>query len=182
MHEVHCHDNGLFDQLMGWIEGILQFLREGPKGGKLDMNALFAGAISVNRIDQEKAIEEINHLIAWQEAHQKWHQNKTCQKMAVEGGINLNADLVPSGLCLSSTDFGIDEMGLQDVNYEEGSESEDENSEEDELDPIEAERRRRAKKRDHLRRTAGEPVKPPVSEVHKLEDNFLTMLRMVLAD
>src|SRR5438045_3485993 len=71
VHEVHCHDNGLFDQLIGWIEGILQFLREGPKGGKLDMNALFAGAISVNRIDQEKAIEEINHLIAWQEAHKK---------------------------------------------------------------------------------------------------------------
>ena len=182
VHEVHCHDNGLFDQLMGWIEGILRFLREGPEGGKLDMNALFAGAISVNQIDQAKAIEEINQLISWQEARKKWHQDKTRQKMAAEGGVNPNIESVPGGIIFKSTDFGIDQMDMQDINYEEQSESEDENSEEDELDPIEAERRRRAKKRDHLRRTAGEPVKPSISEVHKLMDSFLAMLRMVLAE
>jgi hypothetical protein len=32
IHEVHTHDNGLFVQLMGWLEGILQFLKEGPRG------------------------------------------------------------------------------------------------------------------------------------------------------
>lgn len=145
------------------------------------MNALFAGAVSVNQIDHVKATEEINQLISWQEARKKWHQDKTRQKMAAEGGIDPNVETLPGGITLKSTDFGIDEMDLQDINYEEQSESDDENSEDDELDPIQAERRRRAKKRDHLRRAAGEPVKPPVAEIHKLEDSFLAMLRMVLA-
>lgn len=38
------------------------------------------------------------------------------------------------------------------------------------------------KKQDHLRRTAGEPVKPVVTEVKKLQPGFLAMLRQVLAD
>lgn len=182
VHEVHLHDNGLFDKLMGWIEGILEFLRQGPKGGKLDINALFAGAVSVNQLDQAKAIEEIDSLISWQEARKKWHQDKTRQKMAAEGTANANAESVPGAVAFKSTDFGIDEMDLQDMNYEEQSESDDEDSETDELDPIQAERKRRAKKRDHLRRTAGEPAKPEISEVHKLKESFLAMLRMVLAD
>jgi hypothetical protein len=182
VHEVHLHDNGLFDKLMGWIEGILEFLRQGPKNGKLDMNALFQGAVSVNQLDEAKAIAEINALISWQEARKRWHQDKTRQKMAAEGGANANVEVVPGALSFKSTDFGLDQMDLQDMNYEEESESDDEDEEEDELDPIAAERKRRAKSRDHLRRTAGEPVKPPVSEVHKLKESFLAMLRMVLAD
>jgi hypothetical protein len=182
VHEVHLHDDGLFDKLMGWIEGILEFLRYGPKDGKLDINALFAGAVSVGQLDKEKAIAEVNELVKWQEARKKWHQDKTRQKMAADGAVNADLDGAPGSTTFKSTDFGIDEMDLQDVNYEEESESEDENSEEDELDPLEAERKRRAKKRDHLRRRAGEPVKPVITEVHKLKDSFLAMLRMVLAD
>jgi hypothetical protein len=64
----------------------------------------------------------------------------------------------------------------------EDSDTEDEDDEDDELDPIMAERKRRSKHQQHLRRTAGEPVKPPVSEVLKLHPSFLAMLRMVLAD
>lgn len=60
--------------------------------------------------------------------------------------------------------------------------SSDEDDEDDELDPIAAERKRRAKKRDVLRRSAGEPTKPDVREVLKLRENFLTILRKVLAD
>ena len=60
--------------------------------------------------------------------------------------------------------------------------SEDEDSDDENLDPIVAERKRRAKKQDHLRRTAGEPVKPPVAELPKLREGFLAMLRMVLAE
>jgi hypothetical protein len=167
---------------MGWIEGILEFLRQGPKNGKLDMNALFQGAVSVKQLDEAKAIAEINSLIGWQEARKRWHQDKTRQKMAAEGGLNSNVEVVPGALSFQSTDFGLDQMDLQDMNYEEQSESEDENEEEDELDPISAERKRREKSRDHLRRTAGEPAKPPVSEAHKLKESFLAMLRMVLAD
>lgn len=179
VHEVHTHDNGLFGQLMGWIEGILEFLRQGPKAGKLDMNALFTGALSINQLDKQKATTEIDALISWQEARKKWHQDKTRQKMAAEGSANV--EMVPGAISFKSSDFGIEEMDLQEVNYESGDSS-DEEEEEDELDPIESERRRRARKQDHLRRTAGEPEKPVVVEVERLRESFLAMLRMVLAE
>jgi hypothetical protein len=66
------------------------------------------------------------------------------------------------------------------LTFDEDSENEDEAA--DELDPVNAERYWRAKKQDHLRRTAGEPTKPDISEVTKLQPSFLAMLRMVLAD
>ncbi|RDW88170.1 hypothetical protein BP6252_00202 [Coleophoma cylindrospora] len=182
VHEVHTHDNGLFTQLMGWIEGILEFLRNGPKAGKLDINALVAGAVSVNQLDMQKATTEIDSLIAWQEARKKWHQDKTRQKMAAEGSAGVQVETVPGGITFKSSDFGLDQMDLQDMDYEDESESGDEDSEDDELDPIAAERRRRAKKQDHLRRTAGEPVKPDVVEIYNLKESFLAMLRMVLAE
>lgn len=181
VHEVHTHDNGLFTQLMGWIEGILDFLRQGPKGGKLDINALVAGAVSVGQLDKAKAISEVDALVSWQEDRKKWHQSKTRQKMAAEGGSATTVESASGGF-LKSSDFGLDQMDLDDVNYEEQSSEGDEDEIDDELDPIQAERKRRAKKQDHLRRTAGEPTKPLVVEVEKLKDNFLSMLRMVLAE
>lgn len=180
VHEVHLHDNGLFDKLMGWIEGILEFLRRGPAGGKLDMNAIFRGAVSVNQLDQSKAIDEIDELISWQEARKKWHQDKTRQKMAAEGSAPV--DGVPGGIVFKSSDFGLDEMDLEDMAYEEDDDSEEEAEAEEDMDPILVERKRRSKKQDRLRRTAGEPVKPEVEEVHKLQESFNAMLRMVLAD
>ncbi|KAL2070927.1 hypothetical protein VTL71DRAFT_13953 [Oculimacula yallundae] len=186
VHEVHTHDNGLFTQLMGWIEGILEFLRQGPKAGKLDINALFAGAVSVGQLDKDKAIAEIDSLIAWQEARKKWHSDKTRQKMAAEGGAPGAGGVlesVPGGIAFSSSDFGLDQMDLQEMTYAEDEEgSSDEEEEDDDMDPIAAERKRRAKKQDHLRRTAGEPVKPEVEEVDRLKESFLSMLRMVLAE
>lgn len=75
-------------------------------------------------------------------------------------------------------------MDLEELKYddedEEGSTEEEERI--DELDPIAGERKRRQKAQDRLRRTAGEPVKPAVSEVLKLRPSFLAMLRMVLAE
>jgi hypothetical protein len=181
VHEVHTHDNGLFTQLMEWIEGILEFLRKGPTNGTLNVNALFEGGVSSGVIDKTKAVEEINSLIAWQEARKKWHNDKTRQKMAAEGHVG--SDMMPLGMnSFKTADFGLDEEDLQDMAYDDGSDSEQEAEEEDELDPIEAERRRRAKRQDRLRRSAGEPEKPQISEVHKLKDNFLIMLRDVLAN
>ncbi|KAI1823594.1 succinate flavoprotein subunit [Xylaria intraflava] len=176
IHEVHTHDNGLFTQLMGWIEGILEFLRNGPAHGAIDMNALFEGAVSSGQLDKTKAIEEIDRLIAWQEARKKWHHDKTRQKMAAEGSTS-NVGLPGVG-SFNASDFGLDTMDLEDLNYDFASdEAEAEAEEDDELDPIEAERRRRAKKQDRLKGSAGEPAKPAVSEVHSLKDNFLIMLR-----
>lgn len=71
------------------------------------------------------------------------------------------------------------DMSISDQEYDD---EEDEEEADDDLDPIAAERRRRAKKQDRLRRTAGEPVKPEVSEILKLQDGFLSMLRMVLSE
>ena len=180
IHEVHTHDNGLFTQLMGWIEDILDFLRKGPKNGKLNVNALFEGGVSAGLLDKEKALAEVNALVTWQEARKKWHNEKTRQKMAAEGIAG--SDVMPPTMKFSSSDFGLDQEDLDDMNYDDGSEEEAEAEREDELDPIEAERRRRAKKQDRLRRSAGEPEKPQVSEVHHLMDNFLVMLREVLAN
>lgn len=194
VHEVHVHDNGLFSQLMGWLEGILDFLRHGPKGGKLDMNALFQGAADVHQIDKAAAIEEIDNLIRWQEERKKWHQDKTRQKMAAQtssssgagggGGAPLAATTPPPGsTTFRSSDFGIDPSDLADLDGDDSKSGSDsrEDSEED-ADPIAGERRRRMRNQDHLRRSAGEPVKPEVRQLKALREGFLSMLRMVLAD
>lgn len=72
----------------------------------------------------------------------------------------------------------MEELALSD----DDSENSEELDEEDDLDPINAERRRRTKQQDHLRRTAGEPVKPDIQEILKLSDSFSVMLRQVLAE
>jgi hypothetical protein len=110
VHEVHLHDNGLFDQLMGWLEGILEFLRHGPvSGGKLDMNALVQGGIDSGLIDKRKATREINSLIRWQTARKKWHSDKTRQKMA-SGGDEPDS-LLGGGIAgFKSSDFGLNEV------------------------------------------------------------------------
>ena len=53
---------------------------------------------------------------------------------------------------------------------------------EDELDPLQAERRHRRKAQDRLRARAGEPVKPEITEILKMREGFLAMLRMVLSE
>jgi hypothetical protein len=109
---VHIHDNGLFDQLMGWLEGILEFLRHGPPGGgKLDMNALFQGAMDSGIIDKRKATREINSLIRWQTARKKWHHDKTRQKMASGGGDEETAGNLLGGMGgFKTSDFGLNEV------------------------------------------------------------------------
>jgi hypothetical protein len=110
VHEVHIHDNGLFDQLMGWLDGILEYLRHGPRGGgKLDMNALFQGGMDGGLIDGRKAIREINSLIRWQTARKKWHQDKTRQKMASGGGDD-HADMMGGMGGFKTSDFGLNEV------------------------------------------------------------------------
>ena len=109
VHEVHLHDNGLFGALMAWLEDILDFLRKGPKGGKLDMNALFQGAMDLGQIDKDLCIKEINDLIAWQEARKQWHQDKTRQKMAADG--TSGASSTPGSTAFRSSDFGLHEVG-----------------------------------------------------------------------
>ena len=173
---------------MGWLEGILEFLRHGPKGGKLDMNALFQGAVEMKLINKSVAIDEINALIRWQEERKKWHHDKTRQKMAAEGSgnsIRSNSSTgAPGSTTFRSSDFGLNESDLAELQSSSpfSSDDDEDSIENDNADPIASERKRRAKKQDHLRRSAGEPQKPDVHEVVKLKEGFLAMLRMVLAE
>lgn len=114
IHEVHLHDNGLFQSLMAWIEEILEFLRKGPRGGKMDMNALFQGAEGAGQIDKVVALEEINALIKWQEDRKRWHLNKTRQKMAAEGTAG---ETIPGTATFNSSDFGLDEVSIDCLPY-----------------------------------------------------------------
>ncbi|ODH13254.1 hypothetical protein ACO22_07445 [Paracoccidioides brasiliensis] len=186
VHEVHLHDNGLFDALMAWLEDILHFLRHGPQtGGKLDMNALFRGAVDVGQIDPEVAIREIDSLVKWHAERKKWHHDKTRQKMAAEGsGVGASSDSgLPGSTTFRGSDFGLDEADLDDLAIDDiTSNTSDEDSADDDMDPIALERKRRAKLQDRLRRTAGEPVKPDIKEILKLRESFGAMLRMVLDD
>jgi hypothetical protein len=183
VHEVHLHDNGLFDKLMNWIENILDFLRNGPAGGKLDMNALFLGALDMKLVDSDKVVKEINSLIRWQMARKKWHNDKTRQKMASGGDVNAgNNGMGGLASTFKPGDFGLNAMDLQDLDMADEDDSESESDEDDDMDPIEAERKRRSRQRDMLKRSAGEPVKPVIEELPKMGEQFTAMLRMVLAE
>jgi hypothetical protein len=70
---------------------------------------------------------------------------------------------------------------IAELNMDSDPGSSDEESADDDLDPIDAERKRRTRKADHLRRRAGEPLKPEILEICKLHPSFLAMLRMVLS-
>jgi polyhydroxyalkanoate synthesis regulator phasin len=109
VHEVHIHDDGLFEKLMGWLEGILSFLRHGPKCGALDMNRLVQEAVQRGDIDADKAKGEIDNLIAWHAIRRKWHEDKTRQKMASGGDPNGWMNTVPKG-AFTTSDFGLDEV------------------------------------------------------------------------
>jgi hypothetical protein len=75
-------------------------------------------------------------------------------------------------------DLSLDDDGA-DLDAEDSTDSDDD---EGTADPIEAERRRRAKVQEKLRRSAGEPKKPPIVELRKLDEGFVRMLRGVLAE
>ncbi|PWW72287.1 hypothetical protein C7212DRAFT_302291 [Tuber magnatum] len=182
VHEVHIHDDGLFEKLMGWLEGILSFLRNGPKSGPLDMNRLVEEAVLRGNINGSKAKAEIDQLIKWQAQRRKWHEDKTRQKMAGGGDMNGWLNTAPDN-AFTTSDFGLNGADLDDLNnVDDDNNSSDENESDDQADPIEAEKRRRKRKQDHLRRSAGEPEKPEVSEILKLQAEFLLQLRNVLAE
>ncbi|RKF61561.1 PX domain-containing protein [Golovinomyces cichoracearum] len=181
IHDVHTKDNGLLTQLIEWVETIISFLKNGPKEGKLDMNALYITSVNSKKIDHEKALKEIDDLIDWQEARKKWHQDKTRQKMAADGTSNM-ANKLPGDSLFQSSDFGLNKMDMEDFNYDDAGPNifDDEM---DSLSPIVSERMMRDRKNQvDLRRTAGEPVKPPITELGKIHGDFLGLLREVLSN
>lgn len=185
VHEVHIHDDGLFDKLMGWLEDILVFLRHGPANhGKLDMNLLFEEAGKAGIIDAGKAKVEIDSLIDWQTRRRQWHQDKTRQKMASGDTAKSReawSSTAPGGL--DPKDFGIGADDLADLAEADQAEASDEDSEDDNTgDAIATERKKRKRHAEHLKARAGEPQKPVVEEIVKMGPRFLDALRNVLAD
>jgi hypothetical protein len=73
-------------------------------------------------------------------------------------------------------------LDIQELNDDEEDEYSSIDEDEEDADPIAAERKRRARRQDFLRRSAGEPVKPDIQEVTRMREGFLSMLRMVLAE
>ena len=148
------------------------------------MNALFQGAVDVGHINKGAAIAEINALIKWQEERKKWHQDKTRQKMAADSSLpnGSTASSTPGSTTFRSSDFGLNESDLADLDNDDDDSEDEEELEDDNADPIASERKRRRKQADRLRRSAGEPIKPVVKELSGMRDGFLSMLRMVLAD
>ncbi|KAE9963022.1 hypothetical protein BLS_009771 [Venturia inaequalis] len=180
IHEMHKHGNGLFDALMGHIEDILNFLRHGPKGGSLDMNALFLEATEAGVIDKQLATKEVNSLLKWQIKRKRWHQDKTRRKMASGEDPGMQ---MPGFNAIRPSDFGLEEEDLSDLedDEEEDGWSDSETDGEDDADGILAEQKRRARQA-RLKAGAGEPKKPPIQELDKLLPGFLHRLRMVLAE
>ncbi|KAI5796581.1 hypothetical protein EDC01DRAFT_651940 [Geopyxis carbonaria] len=189
VHEVHIHDDGLFQNLMGWLEEILGFLRNGPRSGrKLDMNLLFSDAVKAGIINPEKAKAEIDALIDWQAKRRKWHEDKTRQKMASADNHSPVAvtqrdswAVAPGGI--TPKDFGINDSDLESLAGVDDNVDSDEDEGDDALgDPITTDRKKKERRADTLRRRAGEPEKPIVEEIPKIGAKFLDALRNVLAD
>jgi len=181
IHEVHLHDNGLFSSLMGWIEDILAFLRNGPKRGALDMNKLFEDAVEQKIVDSAKAKAEIDSLIKWQWDRKRWHEGKTRQKMA--SGRENWQEATPLG-GFSALDFGLEPEDLADLAIDDAEIDDDLAFEEegDDQDMIVMEQKRKNRQAEMLRRTAGQPLKPKIEELHKMGDVFLVALKNVLAE
>lgn len=183
VHEMHKHDNGLFDALMGHIEDVLDFLRKGPKGGPLDMNGLMQQCVEDGTVDKGLAITEVNSLIKWQIRRKRWHQDKTKQKMAQADALGGGGGGgMPGFSKITPADFGVDDEDLSDLDSDYNSESDEEDEDEEgDVDGITAEQKMRARQ-ERLRSGAGEPKKPEVKELDKLMDGFLVRLRLVLGD
>lgn len=79
VHEVHIHDDGLFDKIMNWIDGILAFLRDGPNG-KIDMEKVF---FDVPALDKDAARGELDQLMAFTREHKK--SNTYYYKLTLDG-------------------------------------------------------------------------------------------------
>ncbi|ORY82662.1 hypothetical protein BCR37DRAFT_379682 [Protomyces lactucae-debilis] len=188
VHEAHSHDDGLFADLMAWIEEILQFLREGAVE-QLDLDALFEQACNAGILDKDKALVELDAVVGWNAEMKVWRMERFQRKMAAQAAVN--GATVDNGYplgSLSGADFGLDQDDLEEVMYEEASDEEGgdvvgETLEEemDDLDPLEAELKRRKRKRALALMHAAEPQPPATEELLKLSASFRGQVRRILA-
>ncbi|KAK9476561.1 hypothetical protein V1514DRAFT_336562 [Lipomyces japonicus] len=203
VHEVHIHDDGLFMKLMLWIEEILRFLREGPNG-TIDMNDL-VNEVTLKTsnnfdeiVDRDVLINEVDSLIDWNKQRKLWREKKLRDRLR-EGdrraaGENVDDEEIDSEdideaewkatipQLLRGGDFGLHDDDLDEfaVDQDVMSSDEDEIDEADLLDPIEYERRARARKHRRGGRNS-EPLKPVAVEIPKVVEAFMERLRIILS-
>ncbi len=111
VHEAHLHDDGLFDNLMHWIELILTFLREGTPQ-QLDLEQIFN---STADLDKALAIREIDDCIKYNADLKVWRQDRLRKRMAAETSLQrANDGTIPMG-SFSGADFGLDNDDLDEM-------------------------------------------------------------------
>lgn len=184
VHEAHCHDNGLFNGLMSWVELILTFLRDGASQ-QLDLEMIFDKTSGLNK---EQVLNEVDACIKWNGKMKVWRQERLQKKMAADqssaaasGGGGSESAQIPMGT-ISGADFGLDQNDLDEFLYEDSDGDEELEEAIDDLDPLEAEIKRKKRSLAKLQRRYGEPSMPEVSEVYKMIPLFKQSLRTVLAN
>lgn len=110
IHQIYINDNGLFEEIMAWIGGIMEFLRHGH-GRQLDLNAICAAG-AADGVDIEKVKAEMTATVEWIEARRVWREKLQKKPAAEDDAIKNWQDAVPSQ-GLDSAAFGIDEVSLQ---------------------------------------------------------------------
>ncbi|OLL25372.1 PX domain-containing protein [Neolecta irregularis DAH-3] len=172
VHKVHIHDDGLFKDLVEWIELILHFLRNGT--AKVDI----LGLIRDSGADYDKVIKEINEIVDWNGRYKQWKVSRLRQKMGL--GQTTFEKSIPKNL-FSGNDFGISDSDLADMDTLDHSDSSSEASEEDDVDPIELERKRRQQLKENLGSRDCEPIKTVLVEIPKMSEIFERRLRETLS-
>lgn len=176
IHDAYQHDDGLFEDLMNWIELFLAFLRSGDSR-QIDLDAV----VSSLPESTNELWTEVDEYIEYNIALKAWRRTRMETRLAAKNGTVNGADGGDVPTSLTGTDFGLDQDDLDDAFYEEASDDEHEALEDevDELDPLDAElkRRRRAAK---ATVDGHDPEPPPVAHAYKLLPAFRAALAKVL--
>lgn len=185
IHQVYVHDNGLFDEIMKWISGIMDFLRNG-NGKKIDLNEMCRQGEGKAGIDITKVQRELDSIVSWIDARRKWREKQRAHKKSKNDNaqaIKEWQDALPTK-GLDGTAFGLDENDLEEVDDDDDeSDLEDEDADADAdsgLTAVEQERRRRARLLQRLEQQAHAPVRPEITELPKLREFFHLELSHVL--
>lgn len=184
IHQVYVHDNGLFDEIMMWISGIMEFLRNG-NGKKLDLNEVCRQGQVNAGVDIAKVQREIDSIVAWIDERREWREQQRAHKKSTSDNtqaIKEWQDALPTH-GLDGSAFGLDEKDLAEVADDEESDLDDDLSDEEAdigLSAVEQERRRRARLLRRLEQQAHAPVRPEVTELPKLREFFQLALSEVL--
>lgn len=185
IHQVYVHDNGLFDEIMKWISGIMDFLRNG-NGKKIDLNKMCQQGEAQAGIDIAKVQRELDSIVSWIDARRKWREKQRAHKKSKNDNtqaIKEWQDALPTN-GLDGTAFGLDENDLEEVDDDDDeSDLEDEDADADTdsgLTAVEQEQRRRARLLQRLEQQAHAPVRPEITELPKLREFFHLELSNVL--